>query len=63
MIQFQENPLIDRRTEGQKDEQNLFYGTLPATARGPKWSSTNYVATTFWAAKGDSGVPSDKISL
>ena len=63
MIQFHENHLIDRRIEGQKDEQNLFHGTLPATARGPKWGSTNYVATTFWAVKGDSGVPIDKISL
>ena len=35
MIQFQENAQTDGRTEGQKDEQILFYRTLPATAGGP----------------------------
>ena len=36
MIQFKENALRDRRTEGQKDGQTLFYRTLLATARGLK---------------------------
>ena len=35
MIQFKENARTDGRTEGRKDGQTLFYGTLPDTARDP----------------------------
>ena len=35
MIQSQENAQADRRTEGKKNEQTLFYRALLATARGP----------------------------
>ena len=34
MTQFEENAWTERRTEGWKDRQTLFYRTLLATARG-----------------------------
>ena len=49
MTRFQENVWTYKRThgrtEGWKDEQTLFYKTLPATAGGPKIADGIYFNT------------------